>query len=326
MYKMICAACFICSASCSSIKPNQIKLAENYATVIKGVSTVPQEIYFRMYQLKSQSQQVQLSGLISTSSSAKEMMEYMEQGFMDRLSFLSLVDSIADAHKIVSKYSEFFLALIDKNHLYSFTNHKKEWQASFDLLTSRYNSTSLKVNPKFNTIPPETSGLVASIINEIGSKKIKSLQKKYLFSAMAQGKELLKNIYSNFLHFDIPRLHAEMNEMPSYVKENYQDFLANLNAYEKNAGQNPYNYYKYYMPIYNNWQLQIREAGILINKMESCIKNLVASLDTFEQAMKENVSPDNLPTEIEKLNGSFADLKNTQARFEDFRLLYLKTL
>lgn len=206
MYKMICAACFICSASCSSIKPNQIKLAENYATVIKGVSTVPQEIYFRMYQLKSQSQQVQLSGLISTSSSAKEMMEYMEQGFMDRLSFLSLVDSIADAHKIVSKYSEFLLALIDKNHLYSFTNHKKEWQASFDLLTSRYNSTSLKVNPKFNTIPPETSGLVASIINEIGSKKIKSLQKKIFIQCYGPGQRITKKYIQQLSPFRYPQV------------------------------------------------------------------------------------------------------------------------
>ncbi len=326
MYKLIGVTCLLSIVSCSSIKPNQIVMAENYATVIKGVSTVPEEIYFRMYQLKSQSQQVQLSGLISTSNKSAEMMEYMEQGFIDRLSFLNLVDSIADAHKIVTKYSEFLLALIDKDHLNKFSLHKKEWQSSFDLLTSRYNSNSLKTNPKFISIPPETSGLVASIINEIGSKKIKSLQNKYLFSAIAQANGLLKNIYQNFLKFDIPRLHAEMNEMPSYVKENFQDFLTNINAYEKSAGQNPYNYYKYYMPIYNNWQLQIREAGILINKMEYCINNLVASLDVFEQAMKDNVSPDDLPPEIEKLNKSFADLNDTQARFEDFRSHYLKTL
>ena len=168
------------SFSCTVIKPNQVNIAENYATVVKGVSAVPENMYFRLYSLKAQSEQAQLSGLVSTTGAANEAIQYLDESFKNRIAFLNLVDSITEAYNIVRDYADLLLALVNESYLSRFIAQKSSWQLSFEKLTSKYFLTAGKVSNSFTPVSVGASGLIGNILQEIGTTKIKSLQKKSL--------------------------------------------------------------------------------------------------------------------------------------------------
>ena len=92
--------------SCSTLKPAQINAVEKYAIVTKGISTIPSDIYFRVYQLRSQAQSIQLSGVIATNESERESIEALQTDFNDKFKFLDLVDSFSYAYRIVGKCAD----------------------------------------------------------------------------------------------------------------------------------------------------------------------------------------------------------------------------
>ena len=312
------------SFSCTVIKPNQVNIAENYATVLKGVSAVPENMYFRLYSLKAQSEQAQLSGLVSTTGAANEAIQYLDESFKNRIAFLNLVDSITEAYNIVRDYADLLLALVNESYLSRFISQKSSWQLSFEKLTSKYFLTAGKVSNSFTPVSVGASGLIGNILQEIGTTKIKSLQKKYLQQAIASSTPIVKVICQNFIDLDLPRLKADYVAMPSFLRENYKDFLGNINAYEKASGNNPYSYYRNYIPVYNYMQFQYYEAGLLLTRMEKCMKDLLLSFDAFLFCFDHDVSRSNLPEAISILNDSYSSLQLVISNFETIHNKYYK--
>lgn len=309
---------------CTVIKPNQVSIAENYATVLKGVSAVPENVYFRLYSLKAQAEKAQLSGLISTTGSSGEAIQFLDESFKDRIAFVSLADSITEAYAIVRDYSDLLLALVNESYLSKFTAQKSNWQLQFEKLTSKYFLVAGKSSGSFTPVSVGASGLIGNLMQEIGSTKIKSLQKKYLQQAIAASTPIVKAICQNFIDFDIPRLKADYASLPSFMRENYKDFLGNINAYEKTAGNNPFNYYRDYIPVYNALQFQYYEAGLLLNRMETCMKDLVQSFDAFLFCFEHDVRHSQLPAAITKLNDSYGSLLMLMNNFENIHNKYYK--
>ena len=251
--------CLLCS--CIGLKPAQIYAVEKYTTVTKGISAIPPDVYNRVYQLRSQTQTLQLSGVVATNESAQESVDALQLDLSDKLKFLDMVDSFAYAYRIVGKYADLVHCLISQSYLTDFTKNKKQWQSSFDGLVTTYNSSCATRIPRPTTIPPSVGSVAANIINELGSAKIKTLQKKYLKIAISTARKPFEGICDDFLNTDIPKIQKELVELPSFINENYKDFLNNVKSYETKQGNSPYNYYKFYLPIYLNWQVQLRELN-----------------------------------------------------------------
>ena len=83
-------------------------------------------------------------------------------------------------------------------------------------------------------------GIAASIIEAIGSAKIRTLQKKYLKAALAAAQAPFEAICDDFINVDIPRIKNELKVLPAFINENFKDFLNNLQAFEVKQGNNPY--------------------------------------------------------------------------------------
>jgi hypothetical protein len=305
--------------SCSTLKPAQINAVEKYAIVTKGISTIPSDIYFRVYQLRSQAQSIQLSGVIATNESERESIEALQTDFNDKFKFLDLVDSFSYAYRIVGNYADMVRSLINESYLKEFTKHKKEWQSSFDGLVTTYNAACVKRMPPSTKIPSSVGNIVSNVIQEIGSLKIKSLQKKYLKAAISTAREPFEGICDDFLNTDIPKIRKELDGLPSFINENYKDFLNHLKVYESQQGNNAYNYYRSYIPIYSNWQLQLKELNILVNKLSDCILSLRNGYGVLEAYISTENSNSETPAELKKLDSDYVILLETIARFSDAR-------
>jgi hypothetical protein len=305
--------------SCAGLKPAQLNAVEKYTTATKAITTVPPDMYFRVYQLRSQAQSVQLSGVIATNQSAKESVGMLKADFDDKVKFLNLVDSFSYAYKIVGKYAEMVSALISEKHLKEFTKNKKEWQSSFDGLITRYNSSCTKRVPAATPIPSSVGAIVANVIKQLGSAKIKKLQKKYLLAAIQTARNPFEGICSDFLNNDIPKITKELGQLPIFIDENYKDFLNNLKAYETKQGNNAYNYYKLYLPIYANWQIQLKELNTLVTKLQTSINSLKNGYGVMENYISNTNKKSAMPPELLQLDIDYISLLETIARFTSAR-------
>ncbi|HQW83431.1 MAG TPA: hypothetical protein PK987_03170 [Ferruginibacter sp.] len=305
--------------SCSTLKPEQLSAVEKYSIATKGISALPSDIYFRVYQLRSQAQSIQLSGIISTNQSERESVDALQLDFNDKFKFLDLVDSFSYAYKIVGNYAGMVHALISPTYLSEFTKDRKKWQTSFDGLVANYNTVCKKRMPPSKPIPTSVGIIASSIIKEMGSAKIKSLQKKYLKNAISAAREPFENICDDFLNTDIPKIKRELQGLPSFINENYKDFLNHVKYYETQQGNNPYNYYKYYLPVYANWQLQLKELNLLIDKLSVCILDLRNGYGVLENYINTENPASEIPVELQKLDNDYINLTETIARFADAR-------
>jgi hypothetical protein len=305
--------------SCAGLKPSQINAVEKYTVVTKGIAAIPPDIYNRVYQLRSQTQTLQLSGVIATNESAPESIEALQIDLNDKLKFLDLVDSFAYAYRIVGKYADLVHCLISESYLKDFTKNKNQWQSSFDGLVKTYNAACAKRIPSPTKIPPSVGSIAANIIKELGSAKIKSLQKKYLTAAISTARNPFEGICDDFLNTDIPKIEKELTALPSFINENYKDFLNNLKAYELKQGNSPYNYYKLYLPIYLNWQVQLRELNALVNQLSVCIFSLRNSYGVLENYITTVKVNKDIPAELLQLENDYFSLLNTIAKFSEAR-------
>jgi hypothetical protein len=305
--------------SCAGIKPVQKTAVEKYTEVTKGVAAIPPEVYNRVYQIRSQTQTLQLSGVIATNESARQSVEALQLDLNDKLQFLDLVDSFAFAYRIVGKYADMVRCLVSESYLNDFTKNKKEWQLSFNGLVTAYNAASVKRMPPSTKIPPSVGSIAADIIKELGSAKIKKLQKKYLVAAVTTARAPFEGICDDFLNTDIPKIKKELLELPRFINENYKDFLNNLKAYENRQGNNPYNYYKLYLPIYLNWQVQLRELNTLVGQLQVCITSLRNSYGVLNDFISAVNPGTEIPAPLVQLETDYAALMNTIAKFADAR-------
>jgi hypothetical protein len=305
--------------SCAGLKPSQINAVEKYTVVTKGISFIPPDVYNRVYHLRSQTQTLQLSGVVATNESAKESIEILQLDLSDKLKFLDMVDSFAYAYRIVGKYADLVHCLISESYLKDFTKNKKEWQSSFDGLVTTYNASCNKRIPPSTTIPPSVGSIAADIIKELGSAKIKSLQKKYLRSAISAARKPFEGICDDFLTTDVPKIQKELVQLPLFINENYKDFLNNLKAYETKQGNSPYNYYKLYLPVYLNWQVQLKELNTLVSQLQICIVSLKNSYSVLDDYVSSENPGKDIPVEIIQLERDYFSLTDTIAKFSEAR-------
>lgn len=320
LVKSVMHAFLVCSfCSCIGLKTHQINAVEKYSIVTKGITSIPPDVYNRVYQLRSQTQALQLSGVIATNESAKESIEAIQLDLDDKLRFLDMVDSFAYAYRIVGKYADMVRCLVSESYLKDFTKNKNEWQSSFDGLVKSYNASCEKRMPPSTRIPPSVGSIAANIIKELGSSKIRSLQKKYLLEAVRTARKPFEGICDDFLNTDIPKIKKELVNLPEFINENYKDFLNNLKEYETKQGNSPYNYYKLYLPIYLNWQVQLRELHSLVTKLQVCITGLRNSYGVLEDYISAGKVSSDMPAGLVQLQSDYLSLLDTIAKFSEAR-------
>lgn len=290
---------------------------EKFSSSAKLIAAAPPGLYYRIYQLRAQTQTLQLSGVIATNGSAKESIEALQLDLNDKLKFLDMVDSFGSAYKIMQLYTQMLQAIVSPAYLKDFSKNKKEWETSFTVLVKTYNTAGAHT-PAATPLNKSLGSIAAAVIKAAGSVKIKTLQKKYLKTALTNAQEPFEAICDNFTAIDIPRIRNELAALPSFINENYKDFLNNLQAYEIKQGNNPYNYYRHYLPVYSNWQLELKELNTLVQQLDTCFRSLRNACKALNGYLATG-SKVTVPPEITALEDNYAALNATLAKFSEAR-------
>ena len=294
--------------SCSGLKKTQIAATENFAIATKGISRIPSDIYFRIYQLKSESQTLQLNTLLATNDQPKESIKLLKEDYAEKIKFIEIADAYSTSYQIVEKYASLVMCLLSESYLKEFSKSKDSWQGSFEGLIKKYNHVAV------TKIPPSVGNLTASIIQELGRLRIAQLQKKYLKEAIHTARKPFENICDDFILLDSLKIKSELNNLPEYLDNNYANFLENIRAYEK-QGNNPYYYYKEYTPIYSNWLSQINELTVLSANTLQAFRSLKTAYGQLEDYVNTS-KPGAMPDAIKILMNDYGVLIETYRKFQ----------
>lgn len=286
----------------------QVSTTKNFAIATKDISRIPSDIYFRIYQLKAESQTLQLNAILATNDSAKESIQFLKHDYDEKIKFLEIADAYSTSYQIVEKYASLVLCLLDDSYLKEFNKSKDAWQTNFTGLIHKYNQVAV------TKIPPSLGSFTSSIISEIGQLRIGQLQKKYLRNAIEVAHIPFENICEDFILLDSLRLKSELSNLPDYLDNNYANFLENIRAYER-QGNNPYNYYKEYSPIYSGWLLQINELNALSSAAVQAFRSLKEGFGKLEEYINDS-NPGPPPPAIAVLMKDHRALMETYGRFQ----------
>lgn len=301
-------AIFILLVSCSGLKKTQVEATEKYAVATKGISRVPSDIYFRIYQLKAESQTLQLNTLLATNDQTKESIELIKNDYEEKVKFMSIAEEYSTAYMIVEKYATLVLCLINDKYLKEFNKTKTTWQGSFEKMIYRYNTVSV------TKIPSSVSNFTANVIQQLGKLKIGQLQKKYLKEAIHTARIPFENICDDFIQLDSLKIKSELTTLPVYLDNNYANFLENVRAYEK-QGNNPYLFYNQYTPIYTSWLNQLGELNALSNNTVNVFRKLKTTYAVLEAFIDGNGAKV-IPPEIDELMKEYGTLIETYQKFQ----------
>ena len=300
----------ICSlvCSCTGLTKSQIQTTKSFAIATKDISRVPSDIYFRIYQLKAQSQTLQLNTILATNDSAKESIQFLKHDFDEKVKFIEIAEAFSTSYQIVERYASLVMCLLDESYLREFNKNKDAWQVNFTGLVHRYNQMSV------TKIPPSVGSLTSSIISEMGQLRIAQLQKKYLRNAIQTARVPFENICEDFILLDSLKLRNELANLPNYLDNNYANFLENIRAYEKD-GNNPYSYYKEYTPIYSSWLSQINELNELATGTIEAFRSLKTAFGELEAYVNAS-NPGPPPRAFKELMKVYGDLKGIYSKFQ----------
>ncbi len=295
--------------SCSTLKKSQVQATENYAIATKGISRIPADIYLRIYQLKSESQSLQANTLLATNDNANESIEMLKTDYEESLKFIRLAEEYATAYMIVEQYADLVLSLVRQDYLKKFKKTKGLWQTSFDKMIRKYNSVSV------TKIPSSVTSFTATVIQEIGNLSFGTLQKKYLRQAVHTAREPFENICEDFITLDSLKIKNELNNLPAYLDNNYSNFLENVRAYES-QGNNPYDYFHSYSPVYTNWLRQLDEIKEISKNTLPAFRQLKTSYAALEEFV-DGKGGKTQPIAIDSLMARYGQLVETYLKFEN---------
>lgn len=305
--------------ACSPINKAQVTEAANFAQATKTISRMPADIYFRLYSLKAASQSLQVNSLISTSDDAVESIQLLKSDFAERQQFMQLVEEYSTAYKIVEEYANLVLSLLDQKYLQEFRKQEPTWQLSFDKMIKQYNNASL------TKISGSLSRFTAAVVQDIGQLGLKSLQKKYLKQALQEAHIPFLIICEDFIVLDSLKIAGELATMPSHLDNNYANFLENIRAYEL-KGNNPYNNYTAYSPIYTSWLSQVEEIKVISQRAVAGFRKLRDAYPALQQYIEtENNRPvkemEALMDQYEKIISTYNKFKNRQLKLSAVELI-----
>jgi hypothetical protein len=294
--------------SCTGLRKSQVVATENFAIATKGISRVPADIYFRIFQLKAESKSLQLNTILATNDKPKESIALIRDDYEDHSRALQIAEEYSTAYQIVEEYASLVMCLLDESYRKDFVRRKNTWQATFAGLIRRHNNVAV------TKIPPAVNNIAGRIIMELGKIPVAKLQKKYLKQAIETARVPFENICDDFIRLDSLKIRGELNNLPAYINNNYANFLENIRAVEKN-GNNPYTYFKEYTPLYLNWLTQIDELNSLTVQTVNAFRSLKTTYGVLERFIVSD-KPGAVPDEINTLMEEYGKLLNIYKRFQ----------
>ncbi len=281
---------FMLSGCVAVSKPAYFKNVETFGRSTRSLSYAPGDLYQQVSDFRFDLRL--LSG--ATVFSSEEVIASLDKSVEFKKAFEENVTATYDACNIIGAYSEALLALIDESYQRTINDETADLGVKLNTAVAAYNKRYSK------RIPKTAGGFVASVINEIGSMKLKKLQQKYLKEFVDSGSVIINTVCDFLTAYVATGLERELSTLDRQFKNNMLSFYDNIQKYQEKIQVNPYNYLKEYNPIYLRMKERLENIRLLYDKTMASVKNIKTAHDAINTAIatKAKRGPDEQTDEL----------------------------
>ncbi len=293
-------------AGCKVLSKEETKSVQALSKAMTTGSSLPSDYTRQYYDVALESDQLLASIITNPPDKILKLKELIE----DRAEADKIVKGYSAGYGILNKYAELLLALTDDTtYQNGLSKQKDAFIPSFDTLVSKYDTFNAA-----NKLPVTSMGsLLSNIIQEIGSRRIKYLQRKYLKDLVTTADTIVAEICDQYKAMDFYKNDKQLASLGKILDESYKTFMNFVNLDSSSAG--PYQYYKQYDPIYLDWKNKEVLLKELNEKNLKAIVAIKASHHALKQLLDKKATDKELASNLQGLYASVNSLKESYQKF-----------
>jgi hypothetical protein len=222
------------------------------------------------------------------------------------------VNGYNSGYDILNLYASLLLAFTDESEYQNnLAKQKDEFIPAFDSLASKFNT----LNPH-NKIQINSIGILFSnIIQEVGSRRIRYLQRKYLKELVENGNDLVVQICDHYkTNGGIYNNKKQLADLDTEIDRTYKNFIKDVNLDTENT--NTYRFYTLYDPIYLNWKNKKNLINDLYNLNAKAFSEIKNSHQKLKELLEQKATINDLTSSLNDLYAGLHILNESYKNFE----------
>ena len=289
--------------SCSTLQNPHKQNVKAFAVAAKGLSLAPGELYQNVSDYRHELRTIESATLFTTDKVIPRLNAILET----KRAFEKNAAQVKGAGLLIVSYTECLLALVDDGYYKNLNAGSKDLSLQLTAALSTYNKSFNK------QLPVSVGGFLGLVVNQIGSVKLKQLQKKYLKEFVTNGSFIINDVCDYFTNEMALSLQNEMSSLDKQFENVMSNFYDNIEQYQRKHDVNPFDYLKNYNPLY----LRLKEKLTDLHLMQTNTIAAMQQVKTTHELLKTSVDS-NLSKELgPKLNELYAAM-------QDMKMAYLK--
>lgn len=293
-------------SGCKVVSTKDAKSIQALAGTIKTTASAPGEFVKQYYDLIIDVQKLKLA--IRPTDTL--LVNSLDNVVVRQRQEDALLKGYNAGYTVLSSYSDLLLALTSDTTAKTLKKQGDAFVAAFDTAIVKYNGytggTKLPVN--------SLGGVVSKLILEIGTRRIKYLQRKYLVDLVTRADSIIQLISDNYIIIDHTRDSTTIRIDRTDVKNTFGAFLFDLRT--DPGGANSYNRYKDYEPIYYNWNYKLDALQALDQSNTVAFKKMKNSHAQLLDALKKKITFSAFLSSVKDWYGSVNDINESFKKLE----------
>ncbi len=279
---------------------------EGFARSAKTLSTAPGELYRNISDFRHDLRLIESSTLFTSDKVIPRLNSIADM----RLQFENNAAQINQACMIINSYAQSLLALVDNGYQQQLEDEDKNLALELSSAIETYNKNFNK------QIPAGVGDFLGTVINKVGSIKLRKLQKQYLKEFVVQGDVIVDDVCDYFAVEVASSLENEMASLDNQFVNVMGNFYDNIEQYQRNQNINPFDYLKDYNPMY----ISLKEKLAGLHKLKRMTVSAMKNIQTTHDKLKESVlseNPKDLKADILSL---FSTMKEIKSVYDDMNI------
>ena len=299
------------ASGCTVIRNSQQEDLAEFAHMAIKVADVPGDIYTRYYELNHQYKILNSASQFMDAPKVTDAISDLELKEEDIAMDDAKIHAFKVQYEIMKKFAALLMAMTDPVYRDNFVKEKDDFMTSFNLL-------SKKCNTLFPTsrLPSSLGGLVGSLVQEIGSRSIQYMQRKYLVQLLKEAEPsftAICNFYIDQHAKEIELLCRNLKEETDHAFSTYVNNIKNDNQ----SGNNLLLYQDRLVPLYQSWQAKVKIIRQLSDNQIESMEKLRDAYNAMQHSLVSKMTLREMIPEMGSLYNSFGNIRDAYEQYAD---------
>ena len=288
------------------LSPKEGKIIQSLAGAMKTTAPAPGEFVKQYYDLLIDVQKLKVAIIQPDRSLIRKFDDVISQQRQED----SLIEGFNAGYAVLADYADLLLALTDDTNTKTLKRQDDAFIASFDTAVVKYNSFTSGTKLPASSL----GGLVSKIVVEVGTRRIRYLQRKYLLDLVTQADSVIQPLCDNYIIIDHTRDSTAINIDRADLRNTFLSFLISIG--DDTVSASAYNRYVNYDPVYYNWINKLDALKALDQSNTAAFKKIKTSHTELLNALKDKTTFVALLGSVKDLYGSINGINESYKQLQ----------